>query len=278
MIRRRIFAALLLALPIAAQASDEHEAEMVAMREEIRELAGKTQEIRKKIEHTKEKAAQDSAGYQKYIAGHRSRIADLAAERDSLKMLVRELESKRDDFEENARSAELSAGNIKAMSSSITALVARNCDLLVDSLAGLDRFNIDRQLSALRFLSGEITAGTVDAIEGMERYYQIVKQLEQQSRAAESWSGPSPSAQMKGEVTFLRLGFVWLACVNSDNTAALFWNVGNASWETVSDQQQILAVRKAIDLVAGKAAPQLIALPFKHPVQSVSTEGADNEK
>jgi hypothetical protein len=83
---------------------------------------------------------------------------------------------------------------------------------------------------------------------------------------------------MKGEVTFLRLGFVWLACVNSDNTAALFWNVGNASWETVSDQQQILAVRKAIDLVAGKAAPQLIALPFKHPVQSVSTEGADNEK
>jgi hypothetical protein len=130
----------------------------------------------------------------------------------------------------------------------------------------LAQFNIEREISALRFLSGEIEAGTVDAVEGMERYYQIVRKIESQAQLIEAWSGASPDSRLSGDVSFLRLGFVWLACVNADNTAALLWDEADSAWQPVDNITRMQFIRDAIALVNGKAAPHLIALPFDHTV------------
>lgn len=261
---RRVLQIIILIAPAIIHGIDEHEVQMEQMRKEIRELESKTSEIKKKLEHTRKKATQDSASYQKFILEHSQRVERLAAEYDSIKNLVGQLEQKRTALEDKSASTEKMRNNFLLLASSVSEVIADNCERVTLMLENLKKYNIDRQISALRFLSGEIKAGTVDAIEGMERYYQIIQQIEKQSQVAETWTGPSPSTILQGNVTYLRLGFFWLACINADNSAALLWDDNTDTWKPVENTNHLLAIRDAVSLIAGRSAPKLIGLPFNH--------------
>jgi hypothetical protein len=140
---------------------------------------------------------------------------------------------------------------------------------LLDTLGVYEHFNISKQISALKFLEGEIAAGTITIAEGLERYWQIVSQIEQASFRIETWTGASPVSEVHGDVTFLRMGFVWLACIGNDNTTAFTYNSEQKKFNIVKNKEQTAAIHKAIKLTSGMAAPQLIALPFRIDLTSL---------
>lgn len=251
-------------LTFQISAADPHEMQMEEMRKEIRLLQGKTEEIKEKIKNTEEKAAKDSVSYEEYLQESSKRVEQLAEERDSLFGLVALLDEKRAEIENSSETLEMRKVNYRALGNSVLGSVIRSCKEMQEYLEKYKQFNIDRELSALQFLAGELSSGAVDAIEGIERYYQIVKQMEKHSEGTEVWRGKAPGGLLKGEVSYLRLGFVWLACINAENTKGLIWDTRESKWKILENSVQLLNIRKAVDLVSGSAAPQLVALPFSH--------------
>jgi hypothetical protein len=264
---------VLLFLRIIAYAEDQHIVEIRQMKKEIAALKSKTAEVYKEIEHVNTKAGKDSISFQSFISDHSTQIDLLNGELDSVKLLIRQLEATRGMLEDKNSKTEQNRKNFRYLTSAVSAAVAKNCTKLVQELEHLKIFNIERQLSALRFLSGEIKAGTVDAIEGIERYYQVVMQIEKQSRTTESWTGPAPNSMLKGEVSYIRVGFIWLACITADNTAALLWDAHSKNWIAVKNSTYLSAVRDAVSLSAGRAAPKLIGLPFNHTLVTIGKGG-----
>lgn len=265
------------AITFSVNAVDPYKMQMDEIRKEIKELQAKTSEVREKIKQTEEKASKDSASYAEYLFENRKRVQLLSAEKDSLSGLVKKLDEKRTEIVASSEVIEMRKGNYKALVSSVLLNVVKSCKEMQDYLVKYKQFNIERQIDALGFLAVELTSGTVDVVEGVERYYQIIKQLEKYSEETEVWRGKAPGGLLKGEVSYLRLGMVWLGCINADNTKALIWDNKESKWFELDNSGQLLNIRMAVDLVSGSAAPQLVALPFSHDFVVIKTGDESNE-
>jgi len=241
--------------------ADELPAHVGALRAETDGYRAKIADTRKKIEHERKKLASDSASYAAYLKEYAARDERLLAERDSLAALAARLVRGRDSVAENEDEAVVRRESYVRQSAAILASLQAHCGELLDSLEPLGIFNIRKHISALRFLQGEIAAGTVGAAEGLERYRQIVAQLEQASQRIETWEGTSPVPALRGEVRFLRLGFVWLACAGGASPTAYLYDTHTMKWNPVAGDARVAAIDKAIKLSTGMAAPQLVALP-----------------
>ncbi|MDG5813634.1 DUF3450 family protein [Chitinispirillales bacterium ANBcel5] len=243
-----------------------------AILSQIRDYQSKTEEIRKKITHEQQKATADSIAFSEYVTDYENRALSLQQERDSLNALVERLNERRGSLEAQSGVIQARSTNYRAQTRSLLHAIRDNCRQFHDSLQHLALFNMDRQLHALRFLEGELAAGTVDAVEGLERYWQIVGQIEQASQKIETWSGSSPHAAVSGEVTFLRLRFVWLAFINNDNSKGYLWDSSNDEWSMIENASDIVEIREASNLISGSAAPRLVKLPFSHTISATEKE------
>jgi len=259
-------------MSIEVYGSEEHEETRESLENQILNIEKQTKEIRKKIEHVLKKAKADSANYGEYISDYKKHSTGLKNERDSLRAMAATLSERRDSLYEHANMILLKSENVRKQSNQIQNLVRKNCLELIDSLIPMKVFNIDKQISALRFLEGEMNSGTVSSVEGLERYWQIVAQIEEASQKIESWTGTAPEKTIKGEVTFLRLGFVWLACINKDNTCGFVWDIEKRKWEPVQNNESLRNIDIAVKLSAGKTAPELVALPFNVKFNIIKAE------
>ncbi|MBN1603714.1 MAG: DUF3450 family protein [Chitinispirillaceae bacterium] len=235
--------------------------EVKTLKSEIAVYQSKIDETRKNTDLMRSKATADSLSYVRYLQESQERSRKLAAERDSLTVLAGFLQNKRDSLIAVAEASALLIDSYKRQTGTALGELRASCRNLTALLEPFAVFNISKQISALRFLDGELSAGTIEATEGLERYWQIVSQIEKSSQKIEMWTAPSPVRSIKGEARFLRLGFVWLACIDNSSTHALLWNPACGVWDSVNHEEQVNAINKAVQLCTGMAAPQLVALP-----------------
>lgn len=250
--------ALLTAISAVAQ---EHDAEMADLRSQIESYKSKVRDIRSKIGNETAKATADSLSYAAYINDLSGRSGRIRDERDSLLVLADKLRHRRDSLAHTeAAQNQQRISSVNRQKAFLTDLRGK-CAQLIDTLEVFEPFNIKKQINALRFLEGELAAGTVSAAEGLERYWQIVSQLETASYRIESWSGDAPVPALKGDVRFLRMGFVWLASAGDDNAPVFVYNAKQQKWAEVKNLEKATSVRKAVQVANGMASPQLVLLP-----------------
>ncbi|KMQ49808.1 hypothetical protein CHISP_3272 [Chitinispirillum alkaliphilum] len=237
------------------------------VRSEIDQYRSKIEEIRKKIDHTNQKAHQDSVAFAQYVTDHEERARRLSSETDSLSALIKRLNSTRDSLEARVAASDVQTGNYRAQSRNLLRAIGSNCKELIDSLGHLSMFNADNLVSALKFLEGEISAGSVGAVEALERYWQIVTQIENASQRIETWSGPAPVPSVQGDFTWLRIGFVWVGCVSNDGNTGYMWQNDTEEWVQIESLVQLSSISKAARLTSGMAAPELVSIPFNHLIR-----------
>ena len=265
---------LLIVLLIAATLSaDEHDEEMAVLRSQIDSYTAKLKDVRAKIEHETAKAAVDSISYAAFLEDVSARTARIREERDSLLVMAEKLRHNRDSLSGMEDLLNRKEQSVALKQTAFLKDLRKHCRQLIDSLRPFEPFNLTKQIGALRFLEGEIAAATVGAAEGLERYWQIVAQIEQASHRIETWNGASPIPAHKADVAFLRMGFVWLACVGGDTSPAFVYSARKQSWEELKDSEKTAAVRKAVRVASGMASPQLTPLPVKLDLQPVAVEG-----
>jgi hypothetical protein len=256
----RVSVVFLLAIASSSLPHDLTE-EIKSLKSDITTFRARIDETRKNIASISSKAKADSLSYSRYLQESQVRSGKLTAERDSLIALSNSLQNRRDSLMSAADAASLLTVSYKRQTDNATAELRASCMELITVLEPFALYNISKQISALRFLEGELSAGTIEAAEGLERYWQIASQIEKASQKIETWTGPSPVQSIKGEARFLRLGFIWLACIDNNNTGAFLWNSTDGDWAPVNQEEQITTITKAIKLSTGMAAPQLVALP-----------------
>lgn len=263
---------LIALLTATAAVAQEHEAEMADLRSQIESYKTKVRDVRAKIDHETTKASADSSSYAAYVNEHSVRSKQIHDERDSLLVLADKLRHRRDSLAHTeAALNQQRVSSVNQQRAFLTDLRGK-CSQLIDTLKAFEPFNIKKQISALRFLEGEIAAGTVSAAEGLERYWNIVSQIESASYRIESWSGDAPVPSLKGNVRFLRMGFVWLACVGGDNAPVFVYYPEQQNWEELNDSEKAASVRNAVQVANGMASPQLVSLPVDLTLLPVNEE------
>lgn len=234
------------------------------LRREIKQVQAKTKELRKKIAFTRQKTKDDQVAYQKHLTSVKKRNVRMVTERDSLSGLVKALEEERRKLAEEAETDDLQRTHFDGMSSSLKSRVLRHLNRTGDALANLKIFNIDKQKDALAFLSGELSSGVVDPVEALERYYQVIRQLEQEAQEVDFWQSEAPQGSgLQGKVSMMRMGFVWLACLSADASRGALWDQQEERWIEMKEGD-VVKLQKAMETAAGKAAPQLVPLPFRN--------------
>lgn len=249
--------------------AEELEVSIASIKTEINDYKSKTDEIKKKIKHEKEKALSDSSSYLAYLDEYNTNLNRMKAERDSLLVLSQRLQDRRDSLGSEEVTVNLRKESIVVQNKNILSGLQIHCKQLIDTLASYEPYNAGRLISALKFLEGELVSGTINAPEGIERYWQIVSQIEQASQKIEVWKGASPVSALKGDVQFIRMGFIWLACVGNESSSAFIYNKHIEKWELVKNDEQVTSICQAVKLSTGMASPQLVALPIAVELVSV---------
>jgi hypothetical protein len=155
------------------------------------------------------------------------------------------------------------------------------CNTLKEALVLLPPGNIKGQTSSLDFLLSELKTNAVDNVEAMERLWQILGALSEGAQSIETFSAQSPVSYISGQVDFVKLGYAYLAVVNEKGTKGALWkpmeDTLKGTWQEVDDPEQLLALKKCIQIRQGTIVPQIVDIPFKHPVhadQDSEKEGA----
>ncbi|MFP4521286.1 MAG: DUF3450 family protein [Fibrobacterota bacterium] len=248
-------------------ADPNHTGKSEEMRERIESLKNKTSEIKNQIKHVKEKIDTDSSAYNEYVFGHQKLVSSLLTDRDSLRSLLSDLEKKGKELEKNKRSVELSTDKYSSLRSSARVLLAEKCAELSELLRPLEKYNLEREINSLKFLEGELSNTSVDGVEGVERFYQIYRSLENKAGEIETWAAAGPGKAVQEKFSYLRVGFVLLICVAPNGNEIYMWDRKKEKWDIVDDPKIVLAVKNSLDLLEGRAAPELAKLPFDIKLQ-----------
>lgn len=239
------------------------------LRGEIRELEAKIAETDKRIEAVGRDEQNEKREFEQYRATYARRLTEQQAEIDTLKQthvrqqlradsLAAAIQELRGAQRMQARQGRVLAARLQAYCDSVSAIVE-----------SMPPGNSTAQLGAVAFLRGELAAGAVDNIEALERLWQILDALTSAAQDVEVYTGQSPLGDIPGQVHFVRLGHVFVACVDEQGQKGALWVPAADStgrWRTVNDAQHLASLRAAVRIRQGGAVPELVDLPFDHPI------------
>ena len=275
----RICVAWLLVVPLSFSVvtAQDHDAEMATLKKEIAAIRAKTGSLQARIGNEQKKAAADSASYAAYVTERQVRLKRLEAERDSLRQFSRVMRDRRDSLAAGIEAARMRKESLENTTTRLRKALQKQCEVLIDSLESFAVYNVSREVSALRFLAGEIKAGTVTDAEALERIRQVVCRVEEAAGKIETWNGASPVASVKGEMRFLRIGLVWVACAAVDNSVVFAYNAEENKWDRVEKGSAADAVREAVATATGMTAPKLAVLPVAVPLAVAAAKEGDEK-
>jgi hypothetical protein len=128
--------------------------------------------------------------------------------------------------------------------------------------------------TALAFLKSELVGKNIDNIEGLQRLFQIVKDLDDQTAGIQIASGPSPVPDIRGTVYRLRLGTFYEAIVDAQGLNYALWGgidtAGSEQWTVLHDADGASGILDAVNIREGKKVPSFARLPF--PTKKVYKE------
>jgi hypothetical protein len=252
-----------LAVPVRAESYPELE-------KEIRELQNKIKSSKEKIKNVKKKIKADKkafSAYQKHNNNYSNRQRE---ELESLKNDYNSLQHKTDSLSQIIQQVKGRQREKDLLQERFSKLLLDACEELKQTIVMLPPGNTQSQLSALAFLQSELSVKAVDNTEALERLWQILSALSENSQSINIFPGQSPVSFISGQVDFIRIGYAYLAIVNEKGTAGALWipsaDSSGGSWVENKNPQQLLALKKCVNIRQGNSVPEIVGIPFNHPI------------
>ena len=134
------------------------------------------------------------------------------------------------------------------------------------SVKSLPPLGMSPALSALALLSSELSAKTIDIVEGCSRLVQLCNRLEEATSTIQVAQENSPVPDIRGTVYRLRIGSFFEAVVDvKGERCALFdgWDKDGAPrWNLMADPQTAQALLQAVNIREGRSLPAFVNIPL----------------
>lgn len=247
----------------------------------IKELNTKIANTRKQTHDIKEKIKNDNQSFLKYKNQYEDHFGRQKNELDTLKNDYSRLQVKTDSLVTRILEVKQQYAELDLLQNRFTQLILNSCKKLKETLLLLPPSNIQKQITAIDFLHSELVVKAVDNVEALERLWQILSVLSEGSQSIEVFPGQSPVPFISNQVDFIRLGYAYLAIVNEKGTSGALWippkdSIGG-QWKEIENPQQLLSLKKCVNIRQGNSVPEIVGIPFKHAIISDTkdTEGSN---
>jgi hypothetical protein len=228
------------------------------LRKEIAQVRMERQRVREDILRDKS----EQTAYQERTA---SRSAAYAAETDSIHRLVSSIEHKKDSLDAFIADIRLKQKNLDLLKSRFRDHIATACKKLIDAIKLYPPALSRPAVTALTFLLNDCTTKDIDNIEALQRFVQILRNLDESTLSIQTGQETSPLPAIKGSVSMLRIGAVFEALVDEDVKNAVIWQGGDSlagGWRAISDGETASMISKAIAVRESKSLPEFIPLQW----------------
>lgn len=261
-----IVSAVLMVLPTVVFTEEQPVAseELVRFRKELTQIQSERQ--RNRVE--REAEAKD---YQAYQGRTAARMAQVCAETDSINSEAAKSRRTGDSlsalvnaFTDKKKQVELSKDNLRQR-------LARSCDALDSTVSAFPPLARGRISSSLALVKSELLARTMESAEAFARLSQAVSLARDASSSIEASQENSPVADIRGQVSRLRVGTLFEALADQKAEKCLVWRSNaeqlEAPWLPCADRSAPENIVKAVAIREGKALPSFVVLPLAAPAK-----------
>lgn len=263
--KKLLFFTLILSFICSAWAESYPELE-----KEVRDLQNKIKSTKDKIRNVQKKIKADQKAFSTYQNQNNSYSNRQREELESLKGDYNNLQSKTDSLSQIIQQVKGRQREMDLLQERFSRLLLDACKELKQAIVILPPGNTQSHLSALEFLESELSVKAVDNTEALERLWQILAALSEDSESITIFSGQSPVSFISGQVDFIRIGYAYLAIVNEKGTAGALWvpsaDSSGGNWVENKNPQQLLALKKCVNIRQGNSVPEIVGIPFNHPI------------
>ena len=239
---------------------------------EVAELKAAIAQTRQKSSQAVSGMRQDSLAFAQYRAHFARRAGRLREEADSVKAQLHQYRGVADSLAQAMSQRRTAQRELDLRHAALSSALRNACDSLLATLSGFPPTAVEKQMDALEFLRGELSARAVSGPEALERLWQLYAELEQSGSSIDAYTAPSPVPFIEEQADFLRVGHAYLAVVDQQGQAAALWtplaDSSGGGWMRIEDAESIRALRHAVDVRRGNAVPDIARLPMHHPVES----------
>jgi septal ring factor EnvC (AmiA/AmiB activator) len=264
-----LVAAALLAMPFAFALAEEQPGasasdDLVRLRKELTQVQSERQKNR--VERDAE--AKEYQAYQRRTAG---RMAQVRSETDSINSETATSQRTGDSlsalvkaFADKKEQVELSKDNLRQR-------LARSCDALDSTASSFPPLVCGRLRSSLALVKSELAARTMEGAEAFARLFQVVSLARDAASSIEATQENSPVADLRGQVSRLRIGTLFEAMADQKAEKCLVWRSNStqseALWQLCADPSAPENIVKAVAIREGKALPSFVVLPLAAPAK-----------
>jgi hypothetical protein len=264
---RRLFFLLVIALLILIQLPVQRiwGAENSLTELDINRLKKEISQVKTERQRLREDIARDNGEFSAYQERTAARKKNYMSETDSIRSVITAFGRKEDSLDAYITDIELKKKNFDLLKTRFREHIAKACEKLLGTIKKYPPAVSRPAVGALTFLLNDCTTKNIDNIEALQRFIQIVRNLDEATFSIQTGQEASPVPSIRGMATMLRIGSVFEAVVDEDGKNAAVWRgneIGGADWRKLSSAEAVGAISKAIAIRESKSLPAFIFLPW----------------
>ena len=252
---------VMVSLPVLAGGTDDIDAEIGRVRKELASIVAEKREVR-------EKARKDYEEHDAYLKTIGQRFKTIRDGIDSLEKCEVVEKERGDSLAGAIRSEIAQQRQFELLQDSFRKRLVHLCEQFAAQARLVPPLASGAAVNALAFLGSELKTKNVDNVEGIQRLFQIVGDLEELTGSIQIASGPSPVPELRGTVYRLRIGSLFEAAVDAQGRNYALWtgtdSTGNGQWMVGNDGETGPGILNAVNIREGKSLPALVELPFSN--------------
>jgi hypothetical protein len=265
--KKRLFFSLIISLSIFFPLSVQRVwgAENPPSEHDINRLKKEIGQVKTERQRLREDIARDNAEFALYQERTAVRKKSYISETDSVRRVIATFGRKTDSLDAYIIDIELKKKNYDLLKTRFREHIAKACDKLLGAVKKYPPAVSRPAVGALTFLLNDCAAKNIDNIEALQRFIQIVRNLDEATLSVQTGQEASPAPSIRGTATMLRIGSVFEAFVDEDGKNAAVWHgseTGESGWLAISNTETVGAISKAIAIRESKSLPAFIFLPW----------------
>jgi len=228
--------------------------------EEIRRKNAELTSVLKQQNKTRQEIMQDKRDFNEYQSRTRERMDNINAQTDSIKASIVAFKTISDSVGAVIGSFQREKQEIQLRQQQVSNELIKQCEMLMQTSALLPPLVSQKSFAALDFLKSELSSGSVDIIEGINRLMRVARETNVELMDIQVIQGSSPIPRITGTTYRLRMGGVFEAVVKGETGA--IWDFENEKWVMLDDPQKARMIMDAVEVRTGKKQPSLVSIPF----------------
>lgn len=241
--------------------TDDIDVEIGRVRKELASIVAEKRQV-------SEKAQKDYEEHKTYLKSIRQRFKSVRDGIDSLENLEVTEKKRNDSLAGAIRSEIAKQRQYELLQDSFRKRLAQLCKEFAAQAGRMPPITSSSAVNGLAFLGSELKTKNVDNVEGIQRLFQMVNDMEELTGSIQIASGPSPVPELRGTVYRLRIGTLFEAAVDAQGKNYALWNCGDSTgsgpWFIGSDNVTGARILNAVNIREGKSLPGLVELPFSN--------------